>query len=132
MKTVDTYGTFEEAISRSSSRVADIARLLRELILEIDPDVVEVPWPTQQIIGYGVGPKKMTEHYCYIAPQQEYANLGFYYGAVLPDPEGLLEGTGKNLRHVKVREAVEVSGPALRQLVQLALEERRKTLGIKT
>ncbi|HJS29619.1 MAG TPA: DUF1801 domain-containing protein [Anaerolineales bacterium] len=132
MKTVDTHGTFEEAISRSSSHVAAIARLLRELILEVDPNVVEVPWPHQQIIGYGVGPKKMTEHYCYIAPQKEYANLGFYYGAVLPDPEGLLEGTGKVLRHVKVRESVEVSGPALRQLVQLALEERRKTLVIKT
>ena len=131
MKTVDTHGTFEEAISRSSSRMAELARLLRELILEVDPNVVEVPWPHQQIIGYGVGPKKMTEHYCYIAPQKEYANLGFYYGAVLPDPEGLLEGTGKNLRHVKVREAVEVSGPALRQLVQLALEERKKALGIK-
>ena len=36
-----------------------IAKHLKELILEIYPDVVEVPWPKQRIIGYGVGPKKM-------------------------------------------------------------------------
>jgi hypothetical protein len=31
------------------------------------PDVVEVPWPRQRVIGYGVGPKKMSEHFCYVA-----------------------------------------------------------------
>jgi hypothetical protein len=131
MKTVDTHGTFEEAISRSESQMAEIARQLRKLIIDVDPDVVEVPWPHQQIIGYGVGPKKMSEHYCYIAPQRDYANLGFYYGASLPDPDGLLEGTGRNMRHVKVREESEIAQPALRKLVELAFEERRRTLGIE-
>jgi hypothetical protein len=56
-------------------------------------------------------------------------NLGFYYGAQLLDPEDLLEGTGKKLRHVKVREIAEVDRPALRELLQLALEERKDFLG---
>jgi hypothetical protein len=130
MKTVDAHGTFDEAISGTSSQVEEMARQLRKLIIEIYPDVVEVPWPTQKIIGYGVGPKKMSEHFCYIAAQREYVNLGFYYGAILPDPKGLLEGTGKNLRHIKVKEVGIVAQPAVRQMIQDSLEEREKTLGI--
>jgi hypothetical protein len=129
MKTVETHGTFDEAISEASAQVQEIARRLRELIVDVYPDVVEVPWPKQRIIGYGVGPKKMSEHFCYIAAYKKHVNLGFYRGAALPDPEELMEGTGKELRHVKVRDVVEVQQPAIRQLVQLSLEERQEALG---
>ena len=91
----------------------------------------KVPWPKQKIIGYGVGPKKMSEHFCYIGAFSEHVNLGFYYGAHLPDPQGLLEGTGKKLRHIKVREVEEVAQPALDQLLQSSLEEREKALGME-
>lgn len=131
MKTVDTHGTFDQAISGTPSQVEHIARQLRELIIEIYPGVVEVPWPNQKIIGYGVGPKKMSQHFCYIAAQREYVNLGFYYGADLPDPDGLLEGTGKKLRHIKVKETGMVSQPALRQMIEASLDERVKTLGLE-
>ncbi len=131
MKTVDTHGSFDQALSGSSSLVKEIARRLRDLIIEVYPEVVEVPWPKQRIIGYGVGPKKMSENFCYIAAQREYVNLGFYYGTDLPDPQGLLEGTGKKLRHIKVREVEEVAQAALRHLVQSSLEEREKALGLE-
>jgi len=130
MKTIDTHGTFDEAIYGTTSQVEAIARQLEEIIIEIYPDVVEVPWPSQKIIGYDVGPKKMSEHFCYNAAQREYVNLGFDYGAALPDPERLLAGTGKNLRHIKVRDVGMVAQPALRQMVQSSVEEREKTLGL--
>jgi len=128
MKTVDTHGTFEEAISGSSSQVREIAERLRALIIDVYPEVVEVPWPKQKIIGYGVGPKKMSEHFCYIGAYREHVNLGFYYGAELPDPRGLMEGTGKKLRHIKVKNIEKVDQPALRDIIQDSLEERKETL----
>ena len=128
MKTVDTHGPFDDAIVGSSDNVEMIARQLREIIIEIYPDVVEVPWPKQKIIGYGVGPKKMSEHFCYIGAHSEHVNLGFYYGADLPDPKGLLEGTGKKLRHIKVRDADQVAKPALREMIESSLEERKSAL----
>jgi len=131
MKTVNTHGSFDDALSGSSDQVKEIARRLRKLIIDFYPEVVEVPWPKQKIIGYGVGPKKMSEHFCYIGAHREHVNLGFYYGAELSDPEGLLEGTGKKLRHIKVREVEEVAQPALRHLVQSSLEEREKGLGME-
>ena len=77
MKTINTHGTFEDAIGDSSSEVQSIARRLRELIIKIYPGVVEVPWPKQRLVGYGVGPKKMSEHFCYIGAQSTRVNLGF-------------------------------------------------------
>jgi len=84
-----------------------------------------------RIASYGIGPKKMSEHYAYIAPQTEHVNLGFYHGAVLKDPTGLLAGAGKNLRHVKIRSLSEVSKKELGDLLQASLLERRGAVGQK-
>ena len=40
--------------------------------------MVEVPWPKMRMASYGVGPKKKTEHFCYISAQKDDVNLGFY------------------------------------------------------
>ena len=74
--------------------------------------------------SYGVGPKKKSEHFCYISAQKDDVNLGFYYGAELPDPEQLLQGTGKLLRHVKIREPKAIRSRALRQLLKAATKHR--------
>jgi hypothetical protein len=130
LRSVITHGTFDEAISRTDPRVQALARQLRDLIVEVYPDVVEVPWPKQQIIGYGIGPKKMTEHFCYIAVQSSYANLGLNYGAHLPDPEHLMEGAGKEFRHVKVFKEADVEQPGLKRLLEEAVAERRQAVKI--
>ena len=130
MKTIGTHGAFEDAIQGSNPEVQLIARRLRELIIEIYPDVVEVPWPKQRIVGYGVGPKKMTEHFCYIGALSNRVNLGFFYGAELSDPAGLMEGTGKRLRHVKVRSVEQAEQTSIRDLLQLSIEERKEDLGL--
>jgi len=87
---------------------------------EVMPDITEVPWGQQKIAGYGVGPKKMSEHFCYIAPFKKHVNLGFMYGADLPDPEGLLEGVGKPMRHIKIRSLDDLKKPAVKKLVEAA------------
>ena len=130
METIGTHGTFEDAIGGSSPQVQEVARRLRELIIEIYPGVVEVPWPKQKIVGYGVGPKKMSEHFCYIGAQSHRVNLGFFYGADLSDPEDLMEGTGKKLRHIKVRDVEQAGQPAVRELIQQSISEREEALDI--
>jgi hypothetical protein len=108
---------FDEILTQADPQVEALARRARALIQEIMLDVVEVVWPAQKIASYGVGPKKMSEHFCYIAVFKQRINLGFYYGADLEDPSGLLEGTGKLLRHVKVSTLEQLDDPALRRLV---------------
>src|SRR6185503_7569675 len=106
-------GTFDELIEGIEPDLAAIARRLRTIIRAVDVSTV------------GVGPKKMTDGYAYIMPMRGYINLGFYQGAVLPDPERLLEGTGKGLRHVKTRTLADANRPAVRALVVAALARRR-------
>ena len=103
MQTDTRLGKFDDIIAGVVPELQEIALRLRALIEAIHPDTIEVPRPGERTAGYGVGPKKMSETYAYIAPHPNHVNLGFYHGASLPDPEGLLEGAGKALRHVKVR-----------------------------
>jgi hypothetical protein len=118
---------FDEIVSSVSPQARHLAEQARTLIQSVYPGVVEVPWPKQRVIGYGVGPKKMSEHFCYISVSKNHINLGFMYGAELPDPEGLLEGEGKLLRHVRITQPEQLSNPALRKLVQVASVHRMPT-----
>jgi len=111
---------FDEIVNTTSPETKDLAKRTKALIKKVMPKVIEVPWPTQRIIGYGVGPKKMSEQFCYIAIATNHINLGFYYGAELPDPQHLLEGTGKSLRHIKIRSREQLEDPALYKLVAAA------------
>jgi hypothetical protein len=117
---------FEEIIAEASPQVEALARGTKALIQNVMPDVVEVPWPKQRIIGYGVGPKKMSEHFCYIGIFENRVNLGFYYGAELPDPENLLEGSGKLLRHIKIAKIEQLENPAIHRLVAAAAKHLPK------
>lgn len=49
-----------------------------------------------------------------------HVNVGFFLGSELADPTGLLEGTGKRMRHVKLRPGEAVSEKALAELVRAA------------
>ena len=115
---------FDEIVSSVSPHARQLAEQTRSLIKTVYPGVVEVPWPKQRVIGYGVGPKKMSEHFCYISVSKNHINLGFMYGAELPDPEGLLEGEGKLLRHVRITQSEQLSDPALRRLLEVASVHR--------
>jgi hypothetical protein len=68
----------------------------------------------------------MSQHYAYIGVHKSHLNLGFYYGTSLKDPAGLLEGSGKKLRHVKISEMAEAKSPAVESLLIQAIADRRQ------
>jgi hypothetical protein len=125
MRSDTRLGTVDDVLGPIDEPLAVIAKALRTLILEIDPDVTEQPRPGDRSLSYGVGERKMIDGYAYVMPHAKHVNLGFYEGAQLPDPAGLLEGTGKGLRHVKVRSLADVDRPALRGLLEAALARRK-------
>lgn len=111
---------FQEIIRLATPEIQELALQTRKLIYVLLTDVVEVIWREQCIAGYGVGPRKMSEQYCYISVHKKHVNLGFYYGADLPDPESLLRGQGKLMRHVKITSLQQLQNPALGQLIMQA------------
>lgn len=56
----------------------------------------------------------------YVNTFSAHANVGFFVGPELPDPAGLLEGSGKFMRHVKLRPGTPVDAAALAALVEAA------------
>ena len=58
-----------------------------------------------------------------------HANVGFFFGAMLHDPAGLLEGTGKRMRHVKLWPSRPVDAAALAELIAAAYLDIRKRVG---
>ncbi|MBV8976830.1 MAG: DUF1801 domain-containing protein [Alphaproteobacteria bacterium] len=63
--------------------------------------------------------------FAYVDAFQAHVNIGFYRGAELDDPAGLLEGTGKRMRHVKLRWGQDIDGEALRALIAAAYRDMR-------
>ena len=91
-KTVDSW------MSRLEPDQRPIAEALRNLVLEAEPDpdaIGAIKWgnPTYEKQG----------RVCYLAATKSYVSLGFFNGAGLTDPQGRIEGTGRKMRHVKVR-----------------------------
>ena len=64
----------------------------------------------------------------YVDAFRVHVNVGFFYGAALADPAGLLEGTGKRMRHVKLRWSQPVNTEALRVLIRSAYRDMRSRI----
>ncbi|HXV92575.1 MAG TPA: DUF1801 domain-containing protein [Pseudonocardia sp.] len=120
----ERLGTYEDVVGGAEPAVRAIADHLHDHIVTADPEVYIVPRPGEPSVAYGLGPKKMSQAYCYLMPQKDYLNLGFYHGAAVPDPEGVLEGTGARLRHVKLRSLADAQAPHIAKLIADARTER--------
>jgi len=55
--------------------------------------------------------------FAYVSVFKDHTNVGFFYGAFLEDPAGLLEGIGKRMRHVKLRVGRAIDAAALARLI---------------
>lgn len=66
--------------------------------------------------------------FAYVNAFKAHINVGFFRGAELPDPDHLLEGTGKFMRHVKIRPEPEVDAEALTNLIKSAYTDMRERL----
>ncbi len=64
----------------------------------------------------------------YVDAFSQHVNVGFYFGAALDDPAGLMEGAGKRMRHVKVRWGRAVDDAALGELIAAAYRDIRARL----
>jgi hypothetical protein len=104
--------------------VDDLAQRTRDLILSLFPDAVV----TQDGSDTGFGTTTGYKGLCFVVtPHTSWVTLGISHGVGLPDPAGLMEGSGKVHRHVKIRSAADLARPELRDLLlaRLALLDQR-------
>ena len=65
----------------------------------------------------------------YVNAFKSHVNVGFFHGAALRDPARLLEGSGKRMRHAKLKPGVELNAGALRDLIEAAYLDIKVRLG---
>lgn len=70
--------------------------------------------------------------FAYVNAFTAHVNVGFFLGVALPDPAGLLEGTGRFMRHVKIRPDDDVDGEALRTLISAAYADMGSRVAVPT
>lgn len=100
--------------------LADIARHWFSVMRQCGPDVQELMHDGHPTACVG------TAAFAEVNVFTAHVNVGFFLGAVLPDPQGLLQGTGKFMRHVKLRPGEPVDKAALLQLIQIAYDDMKK------
>ena len=87
------------------------------------PTAIERIDAGHKTINYGLG-DAMGEIIVYVAAFSQHVNLGFFDGVDLPDPDDVLQGTRKLLRHIKLKDAATLDAPNVSALINAAFANR--------
>ncbi len=102
--------------------IQELTLSLRQLVLEEMAPCCEYILEVYLVsLLYGTT-HKMKDGICYIGVIKDHINLGFIRGAELADPQRILEGTGKQMRHIKIRNVSDLDRPAIRAYLQEACD----------
>ena len=115
--------TLEAFLLNYPDAVRELARSARALILTVMPNTVEQLDPPANLIAYGLD-RSYKGLICSITLHKLHINLMFAQGASLPDPQGLLQGTGKLARHVRIERLADLEAPEIRHLLETAHQHK--------
>jgi hypothetical protein len=115
--------TWDEVLARHTPDVQAAAHAMLGVLLEELPDAVVRFDRGNGLLAVGTG-SGMRDLLFALIPHAGWLNLQLAHGADLPNPEGLIEGTGKRIRHIKIRSAEAAASPAVRAAVQAEVAAR--------
>jgi len=107
-------------VKKKDEKIGEIVKELRRLVKKTAEGASESMNPWKLPTFGSNGPM------CYFSAGKNHVTFGFLRGTSLPDPGKLLEGTGKSLRHVKLRSVEDLRRPALKKLIQAAARLNKK------
>ncbi|MBI3914323.1 MAG: DUF1801 domain-containing protein [Chloroflexi bacterium] len=131
MPTKESKADFEKLISKHDPKIRVLAKKMRGRVLKIFPDANEKTYWGWRNTWYGFS-EKASDAVFTISPVKAYMQLYFMRGTELSDPDKLLEGTGKKLRHSNIRNASELKRPALLRLMKRAVAHGKREGKVKT
>jgi len=128
MPTKESKADFDKLISKSSPEIRALTKKTRVLVLDILPRPNEKTYFGWGNTWYGTSEKTGDAVFA-ITPLKAYVSLFFMRGSELSDPDELLQGTGKMLRHVKIHDAAGLKRTALRRLMKRAVAHDKERRG---
>jgi len=114
------YASFDAYLEDQSAKNQKVIRALRRFVKRVAPALSEtVKWGN----GCWVGNKGPV---AYVYADSDHVQFGFFRGASLKDPKGLLQGKGQYVRHAKVRRTAEIDERAFAALLKQAAGSRAR------
>lgn len=108
----------EEILSAHNLDVQMLAESVRRLIKDEVPEAIEKAYPGWHAIGYT---HPSAGYFCAIFPLDDRVQIAFEFGVLLRDPEGRLQGQGKQVRYLILHNEAELQPDATRELIREAL-----------
>jgi hypothetical protein len=113
----------EALLKKCTPEMAALASRVLAKLRQRLPGAVEFVYDKPRSLVVGFGPtEKPSDAILSIEVYREWLNLYFLDGAVMPDPDGMLQGAGKRVRHIKVRDAAVLDDPRVQSLIDDAVE----------
>lgn len=109
--------TLDKMVAKYPVEVRTLAAATRKFILDVLPEAEETCDEAGGVVGYGYG-AGYKGTVCTLILSKTGVKLGLPYGAALPDPDGLLEGSGKVHRYVQLRAASDLRKPGVARLLK--------------
>ena len=125
----DVESRIETFVARYTPEIASQLRDARQRLRAHFPRGVEMVFDNYNALVFGIGPSERTrESFISIAGYPKWVTLFFLDGASLDDPQGLLEGGGKQVRGIRLRTPADMDAPAVRALIEQAIAPHRAAL----
>jgi hypothetical protein len=103
-------------------RIGELALEVRRLVLKEAPEASELIYEAYNAVASGYSfTGRPSDAFIHVAVYAKWVNLGFNRGSSLEDPERVLRGDCKSVRHIRISEAADLKNPALRRLVRGAI-----------
>lgn len=112
-----------------SETVQKLALAAREVILEEAPEASEFVYEVYTIAGHFSFTGRPGDAFVYTTTHANWVNLGFNFGALLPDPLGILRGDGKIIRHIRIAQPADLAADGVRDLIRAAVAQADRPAG---
>ena len=112
-------------------RIRNLALATRTLILEEAPNASEFVYEVYTIADHFTFTDRPGDAFVFTTTHTNWVNLGFNFGFLLPDPQRLLRGDGKFIRHVRIASEADLAMPGVRKLIRAAAIEAELPEGVR-
>lgn len=106
--------------------IQELALAARKLILEEAPEASDFVYEVYTIADHFTFTERPGDAFAFTTTHANWVNLGFNFGSQLPDPDGLLRGDGKWIRHVRIAQAADLEAPGVRELLRAAIAQAER------
>jgi hypothetical protein len=106
--------------------IQKLALAARKLILAEAPEASEFVYEVYTIADHFTFTGRPSDAFVFTTTHANWVNLGFNFGSQLPDPNHLLRGDGKWIRHVRIAQGEDLDAPGVRHLIRAAIAQAER------